>query len=60
MGEVESIGFEFDVNLDFDNGVSFWVFYVYMDVEFVNSFVDVDGFGFMIDVSDVLINFLEY
>jgi len=55
-GEAESIGVEFDANLNFDNDLSLWVSYAYTDAEFSNSFADADGFGFTIDAGDPVIN----
>ncbi|MCI5048471.1 MAG: TonB-dependent siderophore receptor [Aquisalinus sp.] len=55
-GEAESTGLEFDANLEFENDLSLWVSYAYIDAEFTNSFADADGFGFTIDAGDPLIN----
>ncbi|MEM8771439.1 MAG: TonB-dependent receptor [Pseudomonadota bacterium] len=59
-GEAESIGVEFDANLNFANDFGLWLSYAYTDAEFSNSFADADGFGFTIDAGDPVINSPEH
>lgn len=59
-GRARSRGIEFDANVAFENDLSLWLSYAYTDAEFRNSFADVDGFGFTIDVGDPLINVPEH
>jgi iron complex outermembrane receptor protein len=59
-GEAESTGLELDTNIDFENGLNLWASYAYTKAEFLNSFADVDGFGFTVDAGDPLINSPEH
>lgn len=58
VGKVCSCGVEFDINVEFKNGVLFWMFYVYIDVESINYVEDVN-FVVVIEVGDLFINVFE-
>lgn len=55
VGEAESTGFEFDLSATFENGLSLWASYAYVDAQTSNDFFDAN-FGAALSAGSSLLN----